>query len=115
MLTFRRVRTVTRGLGATVTGTVGTVVRSVEEGVLDAEEGEALVPGSGPGRHTAPFGSECFNNSLMGELCPYTRPGSSGRRRTAWSRRLEVRVWVDPCFLTDRRIGALLLSSLSPE
>lgn len=38
-----RVRTVTRGLGATVTGTVGTVVRSLDEDVLDVDEGKALV------------------------------------------------------------------------
>lgn len=37
-----RVRTVADGLGATVTGTVGVVVRAVEEG-LDAEQGTDLV------------------------------------------------------------------------
>lgn len=38
----RRVRTTARGLGARVTGTVGVVVRAVEEG-LPADEAEALV------------------------------------------------------------------------
>lgn len=38
----RRVRTTARGLGAIVTGTVGVVVRAVEEG-LDREEAYALV------------------------------------------------------------------------
>ncbi len=38
----RRVRTTARGLGATVTGTVGVVVRAVEEG-LDREEAYNLV------------------------------------------------------------------------
>lgn len=38
----RRVRTTTRGLGATVTGTVGVVVRAVEEG-LAADEAKSLV------------------------------------------------------------------------
>jgi predicted nucleic acid-binding protein len=38
----RRVRTVAEGLGATVTGTVGVVVRAVEEG-LDAESGRSLL------------------------------------------------------------------------
>jgi predicted nucleic acid-binding protein len=37
-----RVRTVADGLGATVTGSVGVVVRAVEEG-LDAEDGKELV------------------------------------------------------------------------
>lgn len=39
----RRVRTVTRGLGATVTGTVGVVVRAVEDGRLTADEAKTLV------------------------------------------------------------------------
>lgn len=39
----RRVRTVARGLGATVTGTVGVLVRAVEERGLSAEEGRELV------------------------------------------------------------------------
>ena len=38
----RRVRTTARGFGATVTGTVGVIVRSVEEG-LDREEAYSLV------------------------------------------------------------------------
>ena len=38
----RRVRTVARGLGARVTGTVGVVVRSVEEG-LSAHEAKSVV------------------------------------------------------------------------
>ena len=38
----RRVRTTARGLGATVTGTVGVIVRAVEEG-LDREEAYNLV------------------------------------------------------------------------
>ena len=38
----RRVRTTARGLGAIVTGTIGVVVRSVEEG-LDREEAYTLV------------------------------------------------------------------------
>ncbi|WP_435099034.1 hypothetical protein [Halorubrum sp. N11] len=38
----RRVRTTVRGLGATVTGTVGVVVRAVEEG-LDREEAYNLI------------------------------------------------------------------------
>lgn len=38
----RRVRTVCRGFGATVTGTIGVVVRAVEDG-LAASEGKALV------------------------------------------------------------------------
>jgi predicted nucleic acid-binding protein len=38
----QRVRTTTRGLGATVTGTVGVVIRAVEEG-LDREEAYKLV------------------------------------------------------------------------
>lgn len=38
----RRVRTTARGLGATVTGTVGVVVRAVEEG-LDREEAYNLI------------------------------------------------------------------------
>ncbi|ELZ44908.1 hypothetical protein C464_12890 [Halorubrum coriense DSM 10284] len=38
----QRVRTTARGLGATVTGTVGVVVRAVEEG-LDREEAHTLV------------------------------------------------------------------------
>ena len=38
----RRVRTVARGFGATVTGTVGVVVRSVEEG-MTAEEAKETV------------------------------------------------------------------------
>jgi len=38
----RRVRTTARGLGATVTGTIGVVVRSVEEG-LDRDEAHELV------------------------------------------------------------------------
>jgi len=39
----RRVRTVADGLGATVTGTVGVVVRAVEERDLSAETGKELV------------------------------------------------------------------------
>ncbi|WP_435180000.1 hypothetical protein [Halorussus sp. AFM4] len=39
----RRVRTVARGLGATVTGTVGVIVRAVEERGTTAEEGKELV------------------------------------------------------------------------
>jgi predicted nucleic acid-binding protein len=39
----RRVRTVADGLGATVTGTVGVIVRAVEERDLTAETGKALV------------------------------------------------------------------------
>lgn len=38
-----RVRTVARGLGATVTGTVGVIVRAVEERDMTAEEGRGLV------------------------------------------------------------------------
>lgn len=38
----QRVRTTARGLGATVTGTVGVVVRAVEDG-LDREEAHMLV------------------------------------------------------------------------
>ena len=38
----RRVRTVTKGLGATVTGTVGVVVRAVHEG-MDPESAKALI------------------------------------------------------------------------
>lgn len=38
----RRLRTVARGLGAEVTGAIGVIVRSVEEG-LPAEEGKAIV------------------------------------------------------------------------
>lgn len=38
----RRVRTVTRGLGATVTGTIGVVVRAVENGMAP-DDGKALV------------------------------------------------------------------------
>lgn len=38
----RRVRTVSGGLGATVTGTIGVVVRAVHEG-MNAEEGKALI------------------------------------------------------------------------
>lgn len=38
----RRVRTIARGLGATVTGTIGVVVRAVEDG-LDPEAGETLI------------------------------------------------------------------------
>ncbi|RQH00505.1 hypothetical protein EA472_11765 [Natrarchaeobius oligotrophus] len=38
----RRVRTVARGLGATVTGTVGVIVRAVEEG-LSPNEAKAIV------------------------------------------------------------------------
>ncbi|WP_336134677.1 hypothetical protein [Natronomonas amylolytica] len=41
----RRVRRVADGLGATVTGTVGTVVRNVADGELDAEEAKSLVRG----------------------------------------------------------------------
>ncbi|NHN46575.1 hypothetical protein G9464_03045 [Halostella sp. JP-L12] len=33
----RRVRTVARGLGATVTGTIGVIVRAVEEGLSEAD------------------------------------------------------------------------------
>lgn len=39
----RRVRTVSHGLGATVTGTVGVLVRGVEERGLSAAEGRELV------------------------------------------------------------------------
>jgi predicted nucleic acid-binding protein len=39
----RRVRTVARGLGATVTGTIGVVVRNVADGELTVEEAKALV------------------------------------------------------------------------
>lgn len=39
----RRVRTVARSLGATVTGTIGVIVRAVEERELDAEGGKDLV------------------------------------------------------------------------
>jgi predicted nucleic acid-binding protein len=39
----RRVRRVADGLGATVTGTVGVVVRNVADGRLDAEEAKGLV------------------------------------------------------------------------
>lgn len=39
----RRVRTVCRGLGATVTGTIGVVVRAVEDRGLSAGEGKDLV------------------------------------------------------------------------
>jgi predicted nucleic acid-binding protein len=39
----RRVRTVARGLGATVTGTIGVVVRNVAEGELTAAEAKDLV------------------------------------------------------------------------
>lgn len=39
----RRVRTVARGLGTTVTGTVGVVVRAVEDRGLTAETGRELV------------------------------------------------------------------------
>lgn len=39
----RRVRTVAEGLGATVTGTVGIVVRNVEDGELAAAEAKDLV------------------------------------------------------------------------
>ncbi|WP_232687408.1 hypothetical protein [Halobacterium zhouii] len=38
----RRVRTVARGLGATVTGTVGVVVRAVHEG-MDADDAKDLI------------------------------------------------------------------------
>lgn len=38
----RRVRTVTRGLGASVTGTIGVVVRAVDEG-LDPAEAKAIL------------------------------------------------------------------------
>jgi len=38
----RRVRTVCRGLGATVTGTIGVIVRAVDEG-LPAQQGRRLV------------------------------------------------------------------------
>jgi predicted nucleic acid-binding protein len=38
----RRLRTVTRGLGATVTGTIGVVVRAVDEGVAP-EEAKAMI------------------------------------------------------------------------
>ena len=38
----QRVRTVARGLGATVTGTIGVVVRAVEDG-LSADEANAIV------------------------------------------------------------------------
>lgn len=39
----RRVRTTTRELGATVTGTIGVVVRTVEDGELSREFGKELV------------------------------------------------------------------------
>ena len=39
----RRVRTIARGLGATVTGTIGIVVRNVADGELAAEEAKGLV------------------------------------------------------------------------
>lgn len=39
----RRVRTVCRGLGATVTGTIGVVVRAVEERGMTVEAGKDLV------------------------------------------------------------------------
>ena len=39
----RRVRTVADGLGATVTGTVGIVVRNVEDGELAADDAKGLV------------------------------------------------------------------------
>ncbi|WP_178916134.1 hypothetical protein [Natronomonas gomsonensis] len=39
----KRVRTVADGLGATVTGTIGVVVRNVAEGELTADEAKALV------------------------------------------------------------------------
>jgi predicted nucleic acid-binding protein len=39
----KRVRTVADGLGATVTGTVGVIVRAVEEHGMTAEEGKDLV------------------------------------------------------------------------
>lgn len=39
----RRVRTVARGLGATVTGTIGVVVRNVADGDLTADEAKTLV------------------------------------------------------------------------
>lgn len=39
----RRVRTVADGLGATVTGTIGVVVRNVEDGELAADEATDLV------------------------------------------------------------------------
>ncbi|USZ69163.1 hypothetical protein NGM10_05340 [Halorussus salilacus] len=39
----RRVRTVARGLGATVTGTIGVIVRAVEVRDMTAEEGKKLV------------------------------------------------------------------------
>ncbi|WP_435076932.1 hypothetical protein [Halococcus sp. AFM35] len=39
----RRVRRVAEGLGATVTGTIGVVVRAVSDGELTGEEGKKLV------------------------------------------------------------------------
>lgn len=39
----RRVRRVTEGFGATVTGTVGVVVESVADGTLDPDEGRSVV------------------------------------------------------------------------
>lgn len=39
----RRVRTVARGLGATVTGTIGVIVRAVEDQGMTADEGRDLV------------------------------------------------------------------------
>lgn len=39
----KRVRTVARGLGATVTGTIGVIVRAVEEYSMTADEGKDLV------------------------------------------------------------------------
>lgn len=39
----RRVRTVTRGLGATVTGTMGVLVRAVEEGRSSGDEAKTLL------------------------------------------------------------------------
>ncbi|HET7325543.1 MAG TPA: hypothetical protein VFJ06_14540, partial [Halococcus sp.] len=39
----RRVRRVAEGLGATVTGTIGVVVRAVSDGELTGEEGKQLI------------------------------------------------------------------------
>lgn len=49
----RRVRRVTEGFGATVTGTIGVVVESVADGMLDAAAGKSLIDRlDGTGLHT---------------------------------------------------------------
>lgn len=49
----RRVRRVTEGFGATVTGTIGVVVESVADGMLDATAGKSLIDRlDGTGLHT---------------------------------------------------------------